>query len=102
MMSRSAIIGSGIAATLLMGAAWHGPMGAGNRVAAKVEASARTALDHYEMTRVQARLQRGPLRRRLLLTGPADDFQRREIVRLLERQPGVAQARWIAGQEMRP
>jgi hypothetical protein len=89
----------GIAATLGMGALWHGPLGAGERVAARIEAEARTRLDHYEMTVVQARLERGPLSRRLLLTGPADEFQRREIVRLVETVPGVAEARWTASTE---
>ena len=41
-------------------------------------------LDQDEMTQVQARSQRRPLSRRLNLSGPADDFQRREIKRLME------------------
>ena len=33
------------------------------------------------MPMVTARLERGPLRRRLVLAGPADDFQQRELIR---------------------
>ena len=51
-------------------------------------------LDHYEMWHVQARLERGPLTRRVMLSGPADDFQRREIKRMVEAQPGVGEAAW--------
>ena len=48
------------------------------------------------MTEVQARLERGPLTRRLILSGPADDFQRSELVRIMDGIPGVADARWAA------
>jgi len=30
----------------------------------------------------------------VVLSGPADDFQRREIKRMIETQPGVAEAAW--------
>ncbi len=43
---------------------------------------------------VQAHLQRRPLARRLILSGPADDFQRSELVRLLDETPGVLEVRW--------
>jgi hypothetical protein len=76
---------------------WHDPLGAGDDLASRVERQARAQLDRDEMTQVQARLQRGPLTRRLILSGPADDFQRREIVRRLEDIPGVGEARWDAG-----
>lgn len=100
-MKRATILIGGFAATLGVGALWHGPLGAGERFAAKVEHAARATLDSYEMTSVEARLQRHPLQRRLLLSGPADDFQRREIVRLLETIPGVSEARWTAGGTVR-
>ncbi len=84
----------GIAATLAAGALCHGPLGAADRIAGQIEGDARIVLDNYEMPRVSARLARAPLRRTLLLTGPADDFQRAEIVRLLDTLPGVSDARW--------
>jgi hypothetical protein len=46
------------------------------------------------MTQVTGHLHHGPLTRRVLLSGPADDFQRSELVRLLNQLPGVASARW--------
>lgn len=74
--------------------AWHGPIGGADRLVASVESQARTSLDDYEMTQVQAHLQRGPLTRRLLLSGPADDFQRSELVKIMDQIPGVSEAEW--------
>jgi len=93
-MSRRLILLAGIAATLGFTALWHGPLGAGDRMARKIEADARRQLDHDEMYMIQARLQRGPLARRLILSGPADDFQRSELVRRLDAIPGVLDVRW--------
>ena len=39
---------------------------------------------------IQASMQRGPLARRLILSGPADDFQRSELVRHPRRNAGRA------------
>jgi hypothetical protein len=73
---------------------WHGPLGGADRLATSVERIAGDTLAHYEMPQVQARLQRGPLSRQMLLAGAADDFQRREIVRMLREIPGVSGASW--------
>ncbi|MEO7504610.1 MAG: hypothetical protein ABIT69_05445 [Sphingomicrobium sp.] len=89
----------GIAATLAAGALWHGPLGAADRVAGRIEGDARIVLDNYEMPRISARLARAPLSRTLILTGPADDFQRGEIVRILDTLPGVGQSRWADAPE---
>jgi len=43
---------------------------------------------------VEAQLHRAPLSRRLLLSGPADDFQRSELVRIMSDVPGVGRATW--------
>ena len=75
---------------------WHAPLGAGERFASAREQAARNQLDRDEMFQVRARMERGPLRRRLLLSGPADDFQRREIKRRMEALPGVSEAVWSA------
>ena len=93
-MNRSLILGLGIAATLAIPALWHGPLGAGDRFATSIEANARAQLDDDEMTQVQAHFQRGPLTRRLILSGPADNFQRGEIIRRMEALPGVGDAVW--------
>jgi hypothetical protein len=76
---------------------WHGPLGAGDRLAAQLEQAARAQLDRDEMTRVKATVARGPLSRRLMLSGQADDFQRAEIERRLEALPGVGDATWDPG-----
>lgn len=91
-------LGVGIALALL----WHGPLGAADRFAAKVESDARLTLDNYEMWKVQAHLQRGPLTRRLLLSGPADDFQSSELVRIMGSLSGVSSARWSAKEHGTP
>lgn len=93
-MNRASVLTLSIAAVVGLTWIWHGPMGAGERLAAKAERAARVQLDHDEMTRVQARFERRPLTRRLLLAGPADDFQRREIKRRMEALPGVGEAVW--------
>ncbi|MEO7365757.1 MAG: hypothetical protein ABIW03_05520, partial [Sphingomicrobium sp.] len=79
-----------IAAALL----WSGPLGGAERLTAKIETPARATLDHLEMTGVTARLERGPLRRRLVLSGPADEFQRAQLIQILDDVHGVAGVRW--------
>lgn len=93
-MSRRTIFLLGLAAVVGFAALWHGPLGAGERLANKAEAAARAQLDRDEMFQIQARVQRGPLSRRLIVSGPADDFQRSEIVRRLDSIPGVLDVRW--------
>jgi len=95
-MNRNAIMLIGIAATAGLTALWHGPLGAGEKLAHQIETDARRQLDHDEMFQVQAHLQRNPLSRRLILSGPADDFQRGELVRRLDEVPGVLDVRWDA------
>ena len=46
------------------------------------------------MEPVQAVIVRGPLERSLELSGPADDFQRSELVRILNDVPGVEEVHW--------
>jgi|1185.fasta_scaffold58606_2 hypothetical protein len=91
---RSAALGIGLVAALISAALWSGPLGAADRFAGEVEGDLRRALVYYEMTQVTGHLHHGPLTRRVLLSGPADDFQRSELVRLLNQLPGVASARW--------
>lgn len=95
-MSRAVILSVGLGAIIAITWLWHGPLGAGERFAARVERAARAQLDRDEMVHVRARMERDPLARRIILTGPADDFQRREIKRRLEAQPGVGEAVWDA------
>jgi hypothetical protein len=92
--TRNVTFAGGAAAALVAAALWSGPLGGGDRLASKIETSARATLNHLEMTGVSARLERNPLRRRLILSGPADDFQRAELVQILDDIPGVAGVRW--------
>jgi hypothetical protein len=89
-------LGLGIAVSVAAAALWHGPLGAADRFASEVERGARQTLDAFEMTRVQAQLHHRPLTRRIRLSGPADDFQRSELVRIIGDVPGVSSARWSA------
>ena len=93
-MNRRITLLVGFGATVGFSALWHGPLGAGERLAQQSETSARRTLDYYELPMIQAHLQRGPLARRLVLSGPADDFQRSELIRILDETPGVLEVRW--------
>lgn len=93
-MKRRSIILIGVAATLGFTALWHGPLGAGERMAARAETIARQTLDYYELPMIQVHMERRPLSRRLILSGPADSFQRAELVRILDDIPGVLEVRW--------
>ena len=84
----------GAAAALAFTLLWDGPLGAAGRFAATVEHEARFVLDDWEMPAVSGHLQRAPLTRRLELSGPADNFQRRELAKLMSLVPGVGRASW--------
>ena len=102
-MNRLWVLVAGIGAVLAVTWLLHSPFGAAQRFIADVETAARAQLDHDEMLQVRARLQRDPLHRRLILSGPADDFQRREIKRRMELIPGVGEAQWApASRDMEP
>jgi hypothetical protein len=88
------LIAMGGALALAIGAIWHGPVGTADRFAAALESQAQQVLVNYEMTQVRAEIERGPLRRTILLAGPADDFQRNSLVEIIDLVPGVAHVRW--------
>lgn len=94
MIDRRLIVSLGILATILATALWHGPAGTAERFSGTIEQTARRTLDYYELPKVSARLERAPLGRRMLLSGPADDFQRSELVRIMRDIPGVSEAGW--------
>ena len=91
---RVATLAAGILACIALAGLWHGPLGAADRFSAEVERGVQKTLVYYEMPQVSAHLHRGPLTRRVLLSGPADDFQRSELARLIDQVPGVSSARW--------
>ena len=93
---RRVALALGLAASVAVVGLWSGPMGAANQLTHRIERDARVTLDNYEMYPVGARLHHGPLTRQLILSGPADDFQRGELVRILGGISGVREARWSA------
>ena len=94
-MKRNPALAIGIFATLTAAAVWHGPGGAGTRFTTTAERLMRDTLDHYEMPQVAVQMQREPLSRTLRFNGPADGFQRSEILRIGREVPGVADTAWV-------
>ena len=92
--SKQRALAAGLLASILAAAVWHGPLGSADKLAAQVERDTVRTLEYYEMGQVQARLSRDPMTRRLMLSGPADDFQRSELVRVLSDVSGVSRATW--------
>ena len=92
---RMILLAAGVVASLVAAALWHGPAGAADRLSAKLEQDARLTLVNYEAPAgMIARIHHAPLTRQLILSGPGNDFQRGEAVRLLNEIPGVSDAAW--------
>lgn len=86
---------AGLAFILFAGWLWHGPVGAGNRFAFAAEKQTRQVLVDFEMPQVRAVVERSPLSRTLVLDGQADDFQRGELVRILNDVVGIGAVHWV-------
>ncbi len=91
---REARLALGIALSFVLAAVWHGPLGGADRFQRKVERDIQQMLVDYEMTKVSAHLHQRPLSRRVMLSGPADDFQRQGLIEYLDRIPGIESATW--------
>jgi hypothetical protein len=91
---RNVALAVGVVLSIGLAALWHGPLGAADRFAATVERNVRTTLVNNEIPQVVGHIQRGPLSRRVFLSGPADDFQRGELLRIVGGLPGVSRATW--------
>ena len=91
---RSIALAIGAVLSIALAALWHGPLGAADRFAAAIERNVRATLVNNEIPQVAGHIERGPLTRRILLSGPADDFQRGELVRIVGGLPGVSRATW--------
>jgi hypothetical protein len=94
---RIAALAIGVVLSIVLAALWHGPLGAADRFTGEVEHVIRQALIYNEIPEVSARLHRDPLTRRVLLSGPADDFQRGQLIILMNEVPGVESASWLGG-----
>ena len=86
----------GVLAAITLAGLWHGPAGAADRFTAEVERRIRQTIVYWEIPQVSGHLHHDPLTRRAILSGPADDFQRSELVRLIGEVPGVSSAGWSA------
>ena len=75
-MSRTLKILIGLAAVLLMGWVWHGPLGRGALFVDGLEAHAKAMVGYAELPGVGVSFDRHPLSRNAVLSGPADQFQR--------------------------
>ena len=93
---RNAAFALGVLLSIALAALWHGPLGAADRFAIKVERDVQDTLVYNEIPEVSGHLHHGPLTRRVFLSGPADDFQRSELVRIIGSVPGVSSATWSA------
>ena len=94
---RNVALAIGAAASIALAALWHGPLGAADRFTGDVEHTIRQALVYNEIPEVSGHLHRGPLTRRVLLSGPADDFQRSQLIILMDQVPGVESVSWSGG-----
>ena len=91
---RALVLIAGVAAAIGLAALWHGPLGGADRFAESVNRDVRLTLVYNEIPQVTGHIQHGPLTRRVLLSGPANDFQRSELVRIIGGLPGVSQTSW--------
>lgn len=66
----------GLAAALLTGWIYHGPLGNGTALIDSLESEARTAVARTDVDGIDVRLSRRPLARVATLSGPANQFQR--------------------------
>jgi hypothetical protein len=90
----------GLAMALLAGWIGHGPLGQGQAFVDRLDAQAKAKIQEAELTQVQVRFERDPLRREAILSGQADAFQREGQGQLqgingrIRAIPGVSGVRW--------
>ncbi len=75
-MSRTVKFLIGLAAVILFGWLYHGPLGNGEKLIGGLERQARAAVAQAEVPGVTVTLPRDPLSRTAILAGPANDLQR--------------------------
>ena len=105
-MSPAVKILIGFVAVMVMGWAYHGPLGQGEAFVGALEAQAQQAV--AEVPGVQARLGHDPLTRAATLSGPANTFQREgmgDFPGLNDRvgaAEGISSIRWADSGEAKP
>jgi hypothetical protein len=99
-MSRWLKLLIGGVAALAAGVISHGPLGRGEAFVSLLETKANEEVRKAELPDVQVRMERDPLRRRAVLTGNANDFQREGMGQLpgindrVSGVPGISGIRW--------
>ena len=86
-MSRRSKFLIGLAAALVVALVAYWPIGMGQAFVDRLEAGARTMVARAEVPGITVQMQRAPLARKALLTGPANQFQREGMGSL----PGIDQ-----------
>ena len=90
----------GLAAALAAGWISHGPLGRGEQFIDQVEADLQLVMGVVNLPGVSGRMQREPLARTAILSGPADQFQREGMGSLpgingrVMLIPGMARFEW--------
>jgi uncharacterized membrane protein YfcA len=87
----------GLVLAIALAALWHGPGGAADRFSTEVERQIRQTIVFWEIPQVSGHLHHGPLTRRAMLSGTADDFQRTQLAQYVSEVPGVSSASWSGG-----
>jgi hypothetical protein len=93
----------GLAAALAAGSLHHGPLGGGAKLLDSLEAHAQLRVRYTELPGIAVRMERDPMRRTAILSGPANDFQRDGmgsypgLNQRIATIPGIAGVRWAEG-----
>jgi hypothetical protein len=75
----------GLAVALAAGWISHGPMGRGAMFVDRLDSELQAVLAHARLAGVTGRMERAPLARKAILSGPVDQFQREGLGSL----PGI-------------
>jgi hypothetical protein len=90
----------GLLLALLAAWASHGPLGRGETLVDRLESEARAAVAEEDLPGISVRLDRRPLARSAVLSGPANDFQRNGmgsapgLTGKVEAVEGIGGVRW--------
>ena len=99
-MSRTSKFLIGLAAALIVGWVAHGPLGRGETFVNRLETGARAAVADAAVPGVTVEMQRAPLARKAILSGPANQFQREGLGSLpglnqrVRAVPGMGRVEW--------
>lgn len=102
-MDASAKIFIGLAATVASSWVFHEPLGYGRRLVDEMDRKVQYVVRKQDVPGVAAAFERSPLSRDLVLSGPADDFQRLGFIDLIRNSvEGVRDISWTAASPANP